>query len=715
MKNFTYRVKEETKMAKKLIATILALVMIVGLLPMIPASTTALAASSGSCGANITWQLDDSGTLTITGYGAMTDYEQGISFYPPWYEQRTNIKKVVFKNTESGITSIGDSAFEGCSNLTDVIVPPTLKIVGDYAFGFCKNLKDFSLPESVTRIGETAFYDCSSLTRVPSDSELKNVVSIGREAFAHCKGIITAVIPPMLTEIPSELYYSCDNLKRLIVPENVTVIGYNAFCSCGYLEEVVLNAGVTELRNGAFAGCGDLKKIFVSNPLQLESYAFSRCYNMNEINIAISESEFNSKSYFEYGNDEFDPTSCTYQEKFAIVLHPYGGYGGAFGTLGAPRYLTKTANTDFAFNNENLYDLSKAGATFLGWNTKPDGSGTTYKPGDTYTDNATLNLYAQWSTIQPEESIKRLSGSSRNGTAVAISDEVVKAMFGCKAVVLANGWNFADALAGGPLAYALKASILLITNDESDEATYAEIKRLGVKDVYILGGNVAVSKDVETKLKGDGYTVNRIAGDTRFETAVMIAEKMDTLRDGYSKNAFFAYSHNYPDALAVSGVAAVDNAPILYVDESGMLDSATKAYVERCEFDEGYIVGGIGAISGLAEGNIKNSGAKKVFRIAGATRYETCLAINKAFPDRLNGSTICVSTGINFPDALSGSVLAAKNRAPMLLVAPDESLSKAQKEYIEEFYSGGYGRAFIFGGKVAVPEAIENELKKLVP
>ncbi len=99
-------------MMKRLLATVLALVMIIGLLPILPASTIAFAAS-GTCGDNITWSLESDGTLTITGYGEMDNY-----LYPdntaPWYDCRDDIKKVVFKNTGSGITKIGANAFYSC-------------------------------------------------------------------------------------------------------------------------------------------------------------------------------------------------------------------------------------------------------------------------------------------------------------------------------------------------------------------------------------------------------------------------------------------------------------------------------------------------------------------------------------------------------------------------------------------------------------------------
>ncbi len=696
-------------MAKKLIAALLALVMIIGLLPIIPASTTAYATGSGKCGKNLSWVLDSAGTLTITGYGEMENYTNTV--HAPWYDQRKSIKNIVLTNSGGGITNIGDYAFYFCSNLTDLTLPSTLRTVGDNSFESCEKLKDFSLPESVTKIGYYAFCNCDSLTKVPSDSKLKNVYSLGSGVFFSCSGLKEAVIPPLLTKVPGCIYIGCIKIETVVIPENIKTIGSQAFAWCDSLKTVVLNTGVTYVENFAFEDCTSLKTVYISNGLTMEKDAFKGCPTSTNFYIELSNSDFNSSSNINSTNASYKAANHYYKTHSAVVLHPNGGTGGEFGETGMPYVFIKNAGGSFTVSGSNSYLPTRPGIGFLSWNTKPDGSGTTYKPGDTYRGNTVLNLYAQWD----ESHIHRLSGSTRNGTAAAISKEVEIERDGCSAVVLANGWNFADALAGGPLAYALDAPILLITGDDSDTETYAEIERLGVEKVYILGGTGAVGKDVEDKLKKDGYNVRRIAGNNRYETAVKIAEEIDVLWDDYSDTAVFAYSYNYPDALAVSGAAATEGIPILYIDSNGLLDPATEAYVNKCKFKKAYILGGMYAISLVAESSITSAGAKSTERIAGVTRYETCIDINRKFASSFKTFSICVSTGVNFPDALAGGVLAASKACPMLLVAPDESLSETQKNYIRQYFNGNKGEAFIFGGKVAVPEAIENELKRTVP
>ena len=126
--------------------------------------------------ADITWNLSDDGTLTISGT-EMPDYSKGTA---PWYSQRDKIKKVIIENSVTNIgeyafmfcssitsvtipnsvTSIGEGAFQNCSGLTSVTIPNSVTSIGGFAFMYCKGLTSVTIPNSVTSIGEGAFYDC---------------------------------------------------------------------------------------------------------------------------------------------------------------------------------------------------------------------------------------------------------------------------------------------------------------------------------------------------------------------------------------------------------------------------------------------------------------------------------------------------------------------------------------------------------------------------
>lgn len=127
-------------MKKKLLSMVFVLFMLCAVMPVI-----ANAATSGNCGANgdnVTWTLDDEGTLTINGEGDMKDYTSypGGS-YAPWHDNCLSVKKVVI---DQGVTHIGCSAFYGCIDLTSITIPGSVISIGERAFGdtftYCSGL-----------------------------------------------------------------------------------------------------------------------------------------------------------------------------------------------------------------------------------------------------------------------------------------------------------------------------------------------------------------------------------------------------------------------------------------------------------------------------------------------------------------------------------------------------------------------------------------------
>ena len=120
---------------------------------------------------NLTWTLDADGTLTISGTGAMKNYDYDSNQSPVY--NNSDVKKIVI---EDGVTSIGDYAFRGCSSLTSITLPDSVTSIGDCAFVFCVGLSSITLPDSVTSIGDSAFKNCSSLTSITIPD---SVTSIG--------------------------------------------------------------------------------------------------------------------------------------------------------------------------------------------------------------------------------------------------------------------------------------------------------------------------------------------------------------------------------------------------------------------------------------------------------------------------------------------------------------------------------------------------------
>lgn len=305
-----------------------------------------------------------------------------------------------------------------------------------------------------------------------------------------------------------------------------------------------------------------------------------------------------------------------------------------------------------------------------------------------------------------EAELVRLEGSNRTKTAAAIA---AAAYTEAETVVIANGDDYADALAAAPLAYAMDAPILLVRSNKAvDAATLDEMALLGAEKVVIIGGESAIGQAVIDQLNGEGYTdIERIAGANRFETAVKIAEKLEEVA-GAASEAFVVSGETYADALAVSAVAALKNAPILYAKPNGKL-RATEAYLADSDINDVYVIGGEAAIAAAGIDNIKACGVETVERIAGDNRYMTCIAIDEEFDDVFTGNEICVATGHDFPDALAGGVYAACKASPMILV------DKHVKDYQADYITGrDVQKVVVFGGENAVSEELANAIYDVV-
>ncbi|WP_010676960.1 cell wall-binding repeat-containing protein [Bacillus timonensis] len=292
-----------------------------------------------------------------------------------------------------------------------------------------------------------------------------------------------------------------------------------------------------------------------------------------------------------------------------------------------------------------------------------------------------------------EQRLIRLSGKSRFETAIEISKKGWPQ--GSKTVVLARSDEFADALAGGPLAYQLDAPILLTRSTRLDSGVVAEMNRLGATKVVILGGKGAISLEVEKELKTYGLRVQRIGGLNRYDTSVKIAEMM-VANGANTKEAVIAYGRNFPDALAIAPYAAMNKIPIL-LSEQKKIPKEVKEYLGNVR--KTIVVGGETAI-----GSSVFNALPSPKRISGKTRYETAVQVVNQLD--LRSEKVFVATGAQFADALTGSVLAAKNGGPILLV----QRYKVPNEVKELLTEGGINEFYILGGLGAIDDITADSL-----
>ena len=124
----------------------------------------------------------------------------------PWHYSEENIKKIII---EQGITSIGDYAFSGLSNLTSVTIPDSVTSIGNRTFAGCTGLTIIMIPNSITSIGNEAFFVCTGLASITIPDR---VTSIGQQVFNGCTGLTSVTIPDSVTTIESYAFYNCNSL-----------------------------------------------------------------------------------------------------------------------------------------------------------------------------------------------------------------------------------------------------------------------------------------------------------------------------------------------------------------------------------------------------------------------------------------------------------------------------------------------------------------------
>ena len=233
---------------------------------------------------NLTWKLYEDGTLNISGKGAMKNY----NYYDnpsPASQKKDSVKKVVI---EDGVTSIGNSAFDSCSNLTSITIPDSVSSIGNFVFYGCSSLTSITLSNNITNIGNSAFAGCSSLTSITIPDR---VTSIEKYAFYNCSGLTSITIPDSVTSIGESAFRNCTSLTSITIPDSVTSIGKSAFSNCSSLTSITIPNGVTSIGESAFSYCRSLTSITIPDSVtSIGDAAFKYCSNLKTISLSCKSS-----------------------------------------------------------------------------------------------------------------------------------------------------------------------------------------------------------------------------------------------------------------------------------------------------------------------------------------------------------------------------------------------------------------------------------------
>ena len=254
------------------------------------AAETGAVTASGTCGANLTWSLDSAGALTISGTGAMEDYDYETS--APWASQRSSVKSLVIRD---GVTGIGSEAFYSCANLVSTAIPDSVTSIGDYAFSECSSLIRLTIPDSVVSIGRSAFYSCSSLMSITLS---RSLTAINQQTFFCCRSLISVTLPDGITAIENGAFNSCENLSAVTLPEGMQRIGGRAFWNCKALKSITIPETVKEIGGGAFGGCVSLTAITLPSALgSIEERTFARCEALSAVTLPAALSSIGSNAF----------------------------------------------------------------------------------------------------------------------------------------------------------------------------------------------------------------------------------------------------------------------------------------------------------------------------------------------------------------------------------------------------------------------------------
>lgn len=552
--------------------------------------------------------------------------------------------------------------------------------IGASAFLLNETLSSITIPESITYIGRDLsiahpFLGCSKLKSINVAPQNKNYCSVDGALYNKDKTTLILCpcqkgsinIPSSVTRIAESAFRECSAIKSLTLPNSVEYMGSYVFQGCENLESITIPNSVKSMGDAVFRNCKKLKSITLPSGIKNIYYqTFRDCFSLESVTLPEGLVYIAADSFL----------NCPNLKNIMI-----------------PKSVTQMSDSALGFlfdKQTNKYSRIED-LTIL---CAADSEGERYAK-----DTHFSYRFAS-----------RLSGDNRYATAAAISRETYDKS---DTVVLAYGMNYADALAGVPLAKKLDAPILLSNKDSISDETLNEIKRLGAKNVVILGGKGVISENIVNTLEKNGINkknIERICGENRYKTAVRIAERSNS----EPTDLFLVYGQNFADALSVSTVAAIKNAPIIYLTTNGELTPDTAEYLSKVKskVKHAYVIGGTSVISDEMMKKAENALGFKPERIAGKDRFATCVAVNNRFKDVLTGDSVCVATGMDFPDALAGGVYAAKDAAPLFLVnskLASPKLTDEQKQYLKYKMSV---EVTAFGGAKAVADQYIIEISK---
>lgn len=323
---------------------------------------------SGTCGAHLSWNLDDNGTLTIRGTGEMYFFS-GFETIAPWWYLDSYFNKSLTVNAvvvEDGVSGIGSLAFYDCKDIKSITLSDSVETIGSGAFWGCESITTIPIPKYITKIGDAfgrdggewgTFANCTSLTEFKVDgdnSSYKTVDGVlftkdGTELIAYPAGKQSEKysIPSGVETVGECAFEGCKNLKNVVIPNGVSKMGSYAFADCINLETAIIYEGVTSLNGFTFGKCSNLKKVYIPQSVTTIgdelAPAFVSCDSLSDVYYSGTEEDWlkikitdevinNATIHYNYAPDEVPGYSNT---RSNIITVPF-----------------KERNVDFYWNDD---------------------------------------------------------------------------------------------------------------------------------------------------------------------------------------------------------------------------------------------------------------------------------------------------------------------------------------------------------------------------
>lgn len=278
--------------------------------------------ASGNCGttgheSDVTWELADNGTLTISGTGAMDDFGWAYESNSSPFCNNIDITSIAIGE---GVTSIGNKAFLSCSNLATVSIPSTLATIGDHAFHSCSNLTTISVAAGNTNFAteDGILYNYDKTTAILCPAKKggaialpATVTTLPTSLFNGNTNITSLDLSACtnLTTISGSLCYGCTALASVTLPASVSIIDQMAFEGCNHLTTINLSqcTALTMIRTQAFNGCALLEGTHTlpNTVTSIGSDAFANCAALQELVIQSAFDTFADDPDDDYDGNGF--------------------------------------------------------------------------------------------------------------------------------------------------------------------------------------------------------------------------------------------------------------------------------------------------------------------------------------------------------------------------------------------------------------------------